>query len=228
MREVKDILINGEQLSIILDKHKKWILSEVGGTRADLTVADLRGANLSGANLSGADLRGADLTGAYLTVADLTGANLRGAYLTVADLSGANLSGADLTGANLTGANLSGADLRGAKNIEFAEAVTTIIPEGELIVWKKCIEGVARLLIPMGAKRSNATGRKCRAEWAIDLQHFKSDGEETTSDFHSEYNRDFVYKVGKEIRPDSFDENRWDECSNGVHFYLTRFEAENS
>ncbi len=79
-----------EDLQIILDLHKKWLLNEKGGE-----CADLSGADLSGANLSGADLRRADLRRAYLRRADLSGA----------DLSGADLSGADLSGAYLSGAN---------------------------------------------------------------------------------------------------------------------------
>jgi hypothetical protein len=144
-----------------------------------------------------------------------------------ADLRGANLRGANLWGANLRGANLWEADLRGAKNIEMANAITCILPEGEFFGYKKCVEGVAKILIPMAAKRSNATGRKCRAEWAIDVQHFDKDGKDTQEDFHSTYNSSFVYKVGDEIHPDSFDDCRWNECSNGVHFFITRWEAEN-
>lgn len=35
----------------ILDKHKKWLLGEGGGERANLRNADLRDADLYGANL---------------------------------------------------------------------------------------------------------------------------------------------------------------------------------
>ena len=80
-----------EELSLILDKHKKWLNDDPDGERADLS-----GANLSGADLSGANLSYADLSGANLSYADLSGANLSGADLSSADLSGANLSGADL------------------------------------------------------------------------------------------------------------------------------------
>jgi len=117
-----------EELKEVLAKHRKWVFSEDGGSRADLSGADLRRANLSGAylsgaNLSGAYLSGANLSGAYLRCADLSGADLSCADLSGADLSGANLSGAnlrcDLSGANLrcaylSGANLSGANLSGA------------------------------------------------------------------------------------------------------------------
>lgn len=40
-----------EELNMILDKHKKWLNSEDGGERANLSRADLCWANLSGANL---------------------------------------------------------------------------------------------------------------------------------------------------------------------------------
>jgi len=78
-----------EDLQIILDLHKKWLLNEKGGERANLI-----GANLIGANLIDADLRGADLSGAYLSDADLRGSNLSGAYLIDAYLRGADLIGA--------------------------------------------------------------------------------------------------------------------------------------
>ena len=74
------------ELVKILEKHKKWVMNEGGGMRADLRGADLRGADLRGAdlrgaNLGGADLREADLRGAALREADLGGADLRGANL---------------------------------------------------------------------------------------------------------------------------------------------------
>ena len=65
-----------EELSMVLNRHKKWLNNEEGGEKADLSGADLSGANLIGAdlsrvNLSRANLRGADLSGANLCGADL-------------------------------------------------------------------------------------------------------------------------------------------------------------
>ena len=74
--------MNSTELKTILDLHKKWLIKEPDGKRANLYMADLRGADLSGAYLSGAKLSGADLRGA-----DLSGADLRGADLSGADLS---------------------------------------------------------------------------------------------------------------------------------------------
>jgi uncharacterized protein YjbI with pentapeptide repeats len=45
-------IVNKEELGFILDAHKKYILGEKGGVRADLRGAKLRGADLKGANLS--------------------------------------------------------------------------------------------------------------------------------------------------------------------------------
>jgi hypothetical protein len=212
MIDPKDIKVNGKQLSEILEAHKRWFMDKEGGQRAYLRGAYLRGTDLRGADLQRADLRGADLQGADLQRADLRGADLQGA---------------DLQRADLRGADLQGAYLRGTKNIEMVGAVTTIVPEGDIIGWKKCNEGIVKLLIPAKARRSNASGRKCRAEWAIDKGHFTFDGKRTRKDFTSCYDSSFVYKVGATIRPNGWDENRWEECSSGVHFFITKIEAEN-
>ena len=151
--------------------------------------------------------------------ADLYGADLCGANLYDVNLCGANLCGADLRGANLCGANLRGANLRGAKNIPtYVLAVTNICAEGELVGYKKLNNGaICTLKIPAEAKRSNATGRKCRAEYAIVL---KGEGE-------SIYDHTFKYRIGETVHPATpFDDNRWNECGSGIHFFITHYEAE--
>jgi hypothetical protein len=196
MKDPKDILINGVQLSAILESHKQWLMNNSEGKRADLRGADLRGASLWGAYLRGANLQGADLRGADLQGADLQGADLRGAYL-------------------------QGADLQGAKNAELAIAKTVITSEGDAIGWKKCADGViVKLLIPAAAKRSNASGRKCRAEFVQVLEVIGADVGLSLRDGKTQY------KAGETVKADSWDEDRWNECSNGIHFFITRAEAE--
>lgn len=36
----------------------------------------------------------------------------------------------------------------------------------------------------------------------------------------------FHYKAGETVKPDSFDPNPLVECSYGIHFFITRSEAE--
>ena len=152
---------------------------------------------------------------------NLCDADLCGADLRLANLRGANLRGADLRGANLCDANLCD-----AKNIpEIVSAQTLILPMGTLIMWKKlCGDMIAKLEVPADARRSNATGRKCRVEYAkvLEILH----GDKQVTDGISQYNSEFVYSVGETVYPDSWDDNRWDECSNGIHCFITRIEAE--
>jgi hypothetical protein len=144
---------------------------------------------------------------------DLSGADLSGAYL-----SGANLSGADLSGANLSGANLSG-----ILNSELTLAQTSIVPEhGSFTGWKKCRDGVlVQVQIPESAKRSSATGRKCRAERVLVLQVI---GAEVGI---SQYKPEVTYRASETVECDSWNKNRFIECGGGIHFFLTRIEAEN-
>lgn len=237
MRDPKDIVINGRQLSDILEAHKIWLTTEATEGHANLTGADLRDAvltgallmradlmraHLRGAHLRDADLRGADLTDADLMRADLRGAHLMCAHLRDADLRDADLTDADLTGADLTYADLRGAHLTGAKNAQLAIARVTIVPEGDIVGWKKCRNGViVKLLIPVAARRSNASGRKCRAEYAKVLEVIGAEFGQT-----NQYGSETIYKVGETVRPDKWDDDRWNECSNGIHFFITREEAE--
>ena len=175
--------------------------------------ADLSGANLFGADLSRANLSGANLFGADLSGADLSGANL----------FGANLFGADLSGADLSGANLFGADLSRAKIDDITAARLSILPDcGDVIGWKKCRgDVIVKLLIKDDTPRSNATGRKCRAERATVL-------EVIGAEFGiSKYDPKFEYIVGSEVVCHEWDANRWNECGGGIHFFITRIEAEN-
>jgi uncharacterized protein YjbI with pentapeptide repeats len=195
--------------------------------RANLSGAYLSGANLSGANLSGANLSGAylsraNLSGAYLSGAYLSRANLSGADLSRANLSGANLYGADvsgayLSGAYLSGAYLSGADLSRAKDAELAIARTRILPQGELVGWKKLADGsIAELLIPADAKRSNAFGRKCRASHVVVISGSGVSRHDNTT----------RYEPGLVVECDNWEEDWTQECAGGIHFFITKKEAE--
>ena len=180
-----------EQLKAVIAVHAEYLATGDESMRADLSGADLSGANLSWADLSGATLSGANLSGAYL-------------------------SGAYLSGAYLSGANLSRAYLSGAQNADLAIAQTRILPDGDLIGWKKLANGViAKLRIPEDAKRSHAFGRKCRAEYAIVIE----------GDGFSQHDSSFKYTPGATVRPDDFDPDWTRECAGGIHFFITKEEA---
>ena len=195
---------------------------------ADLCDANLCGANLCGADLYGANLYGADLCGANLCGADLYGANLYGADLCGADLCDANLRGANLRDANLRGANLRDADLRGADlrgaNLRDAKGCYLSCPtEGSFIGWKKASGHIVKLRIPEDARRSSATGHKCRCDKAYVMEIQNMDGTKATEDtVRADHDKNFVYTVGATVEVPDFDDNRWSECAPGIHFFIDR------
>ena len=133
---------------------------------------------------------------------------------------------ANLRGAYLRGADLQGVYLQGAKNIPFLPWII-IVPEcGSFVGWKKVGAYIIKLKILDDAKRSNATGRKCRCSAAEVLEIQNLDG--TKSDIDRIHNDSYCgadYIVGEIVTPDSFDDDRWNECSHGIHFFITRQEA---
>ncbi len=221
--------ITKNELDKILRKHKLWLMNDPEGEMANLSGANLSGADLSGADLAGTDLHRANLSGADLSGADLSWANLSGADLSWANLSGADLYRADLSWTNLSGAdlhraNLSGTNLSWAKNINYPIAC----PEkGSFIAFKKASGGfIVELEIPEDAKRCSATTRKCRCSKARVVSITNPDGTETeVTSVASKRDAGFVYKVGEVVEVPNFDENRWNECSSGIHFFITRQEA---
>ena len=166
-----------------------------------------------GADLSDADLSGADLSGAYLRGADLSGAYLRCAYL----------SGAYLHGADLSDAYLSGADLSGAGNIPYIPLACP--SDGAFIAWKKVAGKLVKLQVPEDARRCSATTNKCRCDKAIVLDITDLDGSNPILEVINKDRGNLVYRVGEIVLPDLFDENRWNECSNGIHFFINKEEA---
>ena len=201
---------------------------------ANLRFANLRDTNLKGADLSSAKLRCADLTGANLADADLRYANLIVADLTGADLEGVNLLGADLAGANLRGANLEGVNLwlANLQNTDLTDVknfpnLPMACPEtGSFISWKHAGGYIVKLEIPADAKRSSGTGMKCRCNKARVLSIETLGGTSANvTEVYSDYDSDFWYRVGETVIVDDFDDNRFNECAPGIHFFMDRDRA---
>ena len=211
--------MNANELKNILKLHKKWLNNEEGGLKANLRGAILYRADLRGAILYRVDLRGADLRGANLRGADLRETNLRGAILYRADLREADLRETDLSGADLRGANL-----REAKNIPFIPY--TCPDTGSFIGYKKANGYIVVLEILSDARRCSATDRKCRCDKAKVLEIQNLDGSKANvNTVASGYDSSFIYTVGEIVEEPNFDEDRWNECSAGIHFFTNRQEA---
>lgn len=145
-----------------------------------------------------------------------------------ADLSYTDLKGVDLSDINLSDAYLSHAILTGVRTNHLTLFFALQCPEeGSFIGYKKVKNKIVKLLIPEDAKRSSATSRKCRCSKAVVLSITSLDGKESFDEVINTNYNETIYKVDEAVFPDRFDENRWDECSNGIHFFITRDEAVN-
>lgn len=248
--------MTNDELKKIIEKHERWLKNQEGGECADLHGTDLHGTdlryvNLSGANLrnvnlGGANLRGANLCDSDLRYSDLHGVELYDASLCYADIRYANLRDANLCCTNLQDANLFNTDLHGvtmhcadiyntnlwdadlqdAKNVPYIPM--TCPDSGSFIAWKKARGYIVKLLIPEDAKRSSATGRKCRCDKAIVVAIETINGESSgLNEIASDYNSSFIYRIGETVIEPNFCEDRFKECAEGIHFFINRQEAAN-
>ena len=137
---------------------------------------------------------------------------------------------AELREANLQGANLRRADLQGAVIDENTKINIPIAcpDDGAFIAWKKAGEKIIKLEILADAKRVSATTRKCRCDKAkvVEIQNIDGMNSELT-EIASDYDDNFIYRIGETATVNDFNDNRWNECSTGIHFFITREEAVN-
>ena len=219
MRKPNEIIVNGKTLNEILENHNHYLKRDVKG------LASMR-ANLRGANLRYANLRYANLSRANLSRVNLRDADLRNANLDGANFRDADLRDADLSYANLGGANFRDADLRDAKNIPYIPLECP--SEGSFIGWKKINKILIKLEIPEDARRSSATTKKCRCDKAKVLGFYDLNSTELNIDkiINNNYNT-CEYIKSEMVYPDSFDEDRWNECSHGIHFFINKQDAIN-
>lgn len=197
-----------EEIKILI-KHR-WAgsiifeYSSVDNTIAKTVLEALKG---------GSNLCDADLCGAYLCGANLHGAYLRGADLRDADLRDANLRDAYLRGASLCGANLCDAE----------GAYMACPTDGSFIGWKKASGYIVKLQIPEDARRSSAGCEKCRCDKAYVVEIQNIDGSNADIGMIcSDHDENFVYAVGATVDVSDFDDDRWNACASGIHFFIDR------
>lgn len=210
-----------EQLNKMIKCHQHYLDEDID--EWEETQADLSDYDLSGLDLSHKDLRYANLNDAKFYHADLREANLRHTDFRGADFYHADLRGVDLSYTNLYGADLRFANLRDTKiNHPIACPET-----GSFIGYKKAFyKKIVKLQICEDAKRSSATTKKCRCSKALVLAIENIDGSDSgLQEIKSYFDFSFIYRVGKIVEVSDFDDNRWNECAPGIHFFMDRQDA---
>ena len=197
--------IKTEELMEKIAEHQKWLRDKTTGKCLDASFLDF-----SDVNFYKIDFHGANFCGANFCDASFL------------DFSDANFCGADFYGAN----NIN-------EVISFANITNTALcmqcpEEGSFIGFKKAVGGIVKLRVTESAKRSSATTHKCRCSEAEVLEIQNRDGtkSERTS-VSSKYDRNFIYSVGAIVSVPDFNDDRWNECARGIHFFLSRQEAVN-
>ena len=143
------------------------------------------------------------------------------------DVKGLVSMRANLRDADLSDADIRYADLRYAKNILYIPLECP--SDGAFIGWKKINKILIKLEIPEDARRSSATTKKCRCDKAKVLGFYNALGTEEldmTELVNDKYEK-CKYVKSEMVYPDSFDENRWNECSHGIHFFVNKQDAIN-
>lgn len=117
---------------------------------------------------------------------------------------------------------------------KFLKPVDILPTEGSFIAWKKVKSNygyyVLKLLVAAEARRVTPyvqNNRKCRVSKVLVLAAYNAEtGRKTKrTEFHSEWDCDFKYKVGEFSKEPGFDGSRQKICTSGIHVFLTKQEA---
>jgi hypothetical protein len=119
-------------------------------------------------------------------------------------------------------------------NCKFVKPIDILPTEGSFIAWKKVKQGyqsyVLKLLVPVEAKRVTPyvqNNRKCRVSKVHVLAAYNVEtGRKTKrTQFYSDWDNTFKYRVGGVSREPKFDGSRQKICTVGIHVFLTKQEA---
>jgi len=170
----------------------------------------------NGCNISAVDFRNVDLSYSEWLDTYVNHVNMPESVFLKANFRKTHIFDVDFSTANMS-------DI----NIDYTVTGLQDAPEGDLVMYGKKHGWIVTMLIPKEAKRSWATTRKLRAEYVKTLEIDPSRGYTRSRLIHSSHRSKsiVVYEVGKMTYPDSWDDNRWNECSHGIHGFLDKREA---
>ena len=213
---------------------------------------NLRGANLQGSILSHASIHGVDLSYANLDYAtcnftEISHSSLRGAtaqhtsfrhtLFNSVDFDNVKINYTDFVYSAFRQSYITPTGIANFSCATFNQCAMTfagslnscgMIIDTPIRGYKKCGTNgnsptIVTLEIPRGAIVFSINGSKCRTNKAIVLS-IDGDGIDKAYSF---YDEEFVYRVGDELVIDDFDLRYNVECGAGIHFFLTKKEAEN-
>lgn len=98
--------------------------------------------------------------------------------------------------------------------------------EGEFVGWKKCRdERIVKLKIPADARRSSGFNEMCRCDKA-EVMEIWGPGATEYEYAVSWVKPSFVYRKGEVVCASDFNEDRFLDMAEGIHFFMNRGDAE--
>lgn len=195
--------------------------------RSSISVTSMRNVSFSNCLFDDAALD-VNFNGGYIEDSSFENCHLSGSDFRGCLLNRVSFKGANLSGVRFYGATMHHCDFEGARGLSFQ-----IPQEGELIGYKKChvknpMTGmydsiaIVKVRVPPEARRTGVlTSNKCRAEF-VEVLDVSNRGIA-----YSMFDHETKYSVGDVVRPSNgYDPSMEDPCVPGIHFFLTRKEAE--
>ncbi len=213
----------GERLSFI--EKEIWNMDLSG---ADLSNMDFTLSSFQNTVLDGVDFENSSVENALFDGCSMKGADFKNARMVTASFRRCDMRGCNIEDANLFGAVLEHADLEGIISNEGTKWFRLHCPEkGAFLGYKKCVnDRMVQLLIPADAKRTSATLPSCRCSKAKVLTIKSCDFTKNFDEAWSLVDENFVYKKGEWVEVKDFNEDRWQDSTTGIHFWMSRAEAE--
>jgi hypothetical protein len=209
---------------------KNWDFSVFDFSSSDFRYSNFRSSDFSSSDFSSSDFsysnfRSSDFRYSDFRYSDFRYSNFRYSNFRSSDFSSSDFSSSDFRYSNFRYSNFNSTHIN-----ENTIGLTLACPEeGSFIAYKKASGYIVKIRVLEHSLRSSATTLKCRAS---DVEVLKIENIDKTipcslTEVKTSYrDSSLVYKVGERIHIADFDTNRWNECSTGIHFFMSRKLAE--
>lgn len=196
-------------------------------TGMDLSQAEFLLCSFQNTVLNGVNFEDSSVENSLFDGCPLRGANFRRARMVTASFRYCDMRDCCIEDANLFGAVLEYANLEGIRSNEGTQWFRLHCPEtGPFLAYKKCVnDRLVQLLVPADAKRTSATLTSCRCNKAKVLTIKSFDYKKNFDEAWSLVDENFVYRKGQWVEVKDFNEDRWQDSTTGIHFWMTREEA---
>lgn len=221
-----DKILNMREIHLINDSYSEneniIDLKNIDFTYIDFSWSDFQNIDFSYSNFSHSIFNNASFKNTNFSFANLTDVSFF-----AADLRSTNLSFSNCDATIFTSSLLMGANLEGLNATERTVHFRISCPEtGYFFGYKKCFnDRMVKLLIPADAKRSSSTSNACRCDKAITVAIMNKDKTGFYTEANSFVDENFIYRLGEMSYADSYNEDRWLDSSNGIHFWMSFDEA---